>query len=170
VSPTVLPSVRRPPGLQGRHVLIVFLAFFGAVFAVNGGMIYWALSTHTGLVANEPYRKGLHYNDRIAAAERQARLGWTDSLDVDRDGRIAVMLADSDGRPVSGLEVEARIGRPATDRHDINLKFTETAPGRYDALAVPLGRGSWLVALDVRTDRRAADPVYRARRRLWLKP
>ena len=45
-------------------------------------MIYQAMSTHTGLVANEPYRKGLHYNDRIDADARQARLGWVDTLDV----------------------------------------------------------------------------------------
>ena len=40
-------------------MLWAFLAFFGTVFAVNGAMIYAAVSTYTGLVANEPYRKGL---------------------------------------------------------------------------------------------------------------
>ena len=68
---------RRQQGLQGRQVLACSLAFFAAVFIVNGAMIYSALSTHTGLVANEPYRKGLHYNERIAADERQAHLGWS---------------------------------------------------------------------------------------------
>ena len=59
-------------------MLGVFLGFFATVFVVNGAMIYSAVSTHSGLVANEPYRKGLHYNERIAADERQARLGWTE--------------------------------------------------------------------------------------------
>src|SRR5688572_2876208 len=67
-------------GLRGGHVLAAFLAFFGVIFAVNGVFLYMALSTHTGLVAQEPYRKGLHYNDRIAAAERQQALGWTSDL------------------------------------------------------------------------------------------
>ena len=53
-------------------MLWVFLGFFGVVFVVNGAMIYSAVSTHSGLVANEPYRKGLHYNERIDADERQA--------------------------------------------------------------------------------------------------
>ena len=73
MSPTVLPTApRQQQGLRGRHVLWVFLGFFATVFVVNGAMIYSAVSTYSGLVANEPYRKGLHYNERIAAAERQA--------------------------------------------------------------------------------------------------
>ena len=96
-------------------MLAIFLAFFAAVFVVNGAMIYSALSTHTGVVANEPYRKGLHYNERIAADERQARLGWTDKVDVRRDGHVAIMVADLGGRPVSGLKIEA-VARPPVDQ------------------------------------------------------
>jgi nitrogen fixation protein FixH len=168
MSPTVLPA-RRQHGLQGRHVLALFLAFFVLVFLVNGAMIYSAVSTHTGLVAREPYRKGLHYNERIAADERQARLGWTDTVALSRDGRVVVALADADGRPVAGLRAEVLIGRPSTDRQDTRLALREVEPGRYEARTEPLAAGSWLLALEVRTDRAAADPVYRARRRLWLE-
>src|SRR5262249_34112510 len=93
MSPTTLIA-RRPRGMQGRHVLVAFLAFFGTVFAVNGTLIYEAVSTHTGLVANEPYRKGLAYNARIGADERQARLGWTETLEVGRDGHVTFALAE----------------------------------------------------------------------------
>lgn len=170
MSPTVLPVARRERGLRGAHVLGMFLAFFAAVFVVNGAMIYSALSTHTGLVANEPYRKGLHYNERIAADERQARLGWTDKVDVGRDGRVGVALADSGGRPVSGLKVEVVLGRPSTNRHDVKLALTETAPGRYEAQTAPLAEGAWLITLDARAASNVEDPIYRSRRRLWLKP
>jgi nitrogen fixation protein FixH len=170
MSPTVLPVARREHGLHGRHVLGIFLAFFAAVFLVNGAMIYSALSTHTGLVANEPYRKGLRYNERITADERQARLGWTDKLDVNLAGRVAIMLADGGGRPVSGLKIEAVLGRPATNRHDVRLMLAEAAPGRYEAHTAPLAEGAWLVALEARADSSAEEPIYRSRRRLWLKP
>jgi len=71
MSPTVLPTApRQQQGLRGRHVLAGFLGFFAIVFVVNGAMMYAAVSTYSGLVANEPYRKGLHYNERLAAAER----------------------------------------------------------------------------------------------------
>jgi len=170
MSPTVLPTARRQQGLQGRHVLGIFLAFFAAVFIANGAMVYSAVSTHTGLVANEPYRKGLHYNERIAADERQAMLGWTDKIEVGLDGRVGVVLADSGGRPVSGLKIDAVLGRPATNRHDVRLTLAEAAPGRYEAQTAPLAEGAWLIALDARTDSNAEDPVYRSQRRLWLKP
>jgi nitrogen fixation protein FixH len=169
MSPTVLPTARRQQGLQGRHVLGIFLAFFAAVFIANGAMIYSAVSTHTGLVANEPYRKGLYYNERIAADERQARLGWVETLEAGRDGRVRLALAGPEGRPVGGLIVDGVLGRPSTSREDIRLALTETSPGRYEALAGALARGSWLISIEARRGRDAA-PIYRSRRRLWLYP
>jgi nitrogen fixation protein FixH len=160
---------RQHQHLQGRHVLGVFLAFFGAVFLANGAMIYSALSTHTGLVANEPYRKGLAYNQRIGADERQVRLGWSEVLAVGRDGRVTLSLAERDGRAVGGLKVEGVLGRPATNRYDIKLTLTETAPGRYEAQTAAVAEGSWLVTLEARPQA-DAEPIYRFRRRLWLKP
>jgi nitrogen fixation protein FixH len=151
-------------------VLALMLAFFALVFLVNGAMIYSAVSTHTGLVAKEPYRKGLHYNERIAAGERQARLGWTDTVELGRDGRVVVALAGPGGRPLVGHKLEVLIGRPSTDRQDLRLALVEAVPGRYEGRTGPLGGGSWLLALEVRTDMRAAEPIYRSRRRLWLEP
>jgi nitrogen fixation protein FixH len=171
MSPTVLPAMRRREGIQGRHVLGVFLAFFAAIFVMNGALIYAAFSTNSGLVANEPYRKGLHYNERIAAEERQARLEWTGKLDVTQDGGIALVLTDSAGRPVTGLKVETLLGRPATNREDMRVALREVAAGRYAAQTAPLAAGSWLVALEARADSAdSEEPVYRKRRRLWFTP
>jgi nitrogen fixation protein FixH len=167
MSPTTLIA-RRPQGVQGWHVLGVFLAFFGIVFAVNGALIYKAISTHTGLVANEPYRKGLAYNERIGADERQARLNWTETLEVGRDGHVTLALAERDGRAVRGLKVEGVLGRPATNRFDVKLALAETAPGRYEAQTAAIAEGSWLITLEVRAPA-GAEPIYRSRRRLWLK-
>src|SRR5262245_16486250 len=169
MSPTTLPSAPRQAGLRGSHVLGGFLGFFAAVFLVNGAMIYSAVSTYSGLVANEPYRKGLHCNERIAAAERQANLGWTDALQVGRDGQVRLVLSDADGRPVRGMRVAGMLGRPSTNRQDVALQFVEDEPGQYEVRIAPLAEGNWLVSLDIRTHENA-DPIYRSRRRIWLKP
>ena len=129
MSVEALRTTRKPPGLNGRHVLGVFLTFFAAVFVANGAMIYSALSTHTGLVANEPYRKGLHYNERIAADARQGRLGWVEDVGLSIDGRVSLALAESDGRPVRGLRIEGVLGRPSTNRHDVRLALAEKGSG-----------------------------------------
>ena len=170
MSPTTLPTAQRRQGLQGRHVASIFFAFFGAVFAMNGAMIYSAISTYSGIVSNEPYRKGLHYNDRIGADERQSRLGWTDTVTVTHDGYVVVTLADRNNNPVIGTSISAQLGRPSSNRHDIQLNLGETAPGRYEGQVGRLDDGNWIIALEIRRDRTTADPDYRARRRLWLKP
>jgi nitrogen fixation protein FixH len=169
MSPTILPVARRQQGLQGRHVAIIFFTFFGTIFAMNGAMIYSAFSTYSGIVSNEPYRKGLNYNDRIAADARQARLGWNDAITVGRDGHVVVMLADRDGQPIAGARLDAQIGRPSTNRHDIKIDLGETAAGRYEAQVGTLDEGSWTISVDVKTTDGGVEPVYRARRRLWLK-
>ena len=169
MSPTVLPGAPRRQGLRGGHVLGIFLGFFAAVFIVNGAMIYSAVTTHSGLVANEPYRKGLHYNERITADERQARLGWTETLEVGRDGRVRLALTEADGRPVRAMKIAGVLGRPATNRHDIALNLLEASPGQYETRISMLAEGNWLLSLEARVHE-AADPVYRLRRRVWLKP
>lgn len=168
MSPTILRAARRRGGVQGHHVLGVFLGFFAAIFIMNGALIYAAVTTHAGLVANEPYRKGLHYNERIAADERQAQLGWTDALEVTRHGGLALVLKGGGGQPVTSLKVEIVLGRPATNREDLRVALREVAPGRYEAQTGPLAPGSWLVALEARAD--TGEPVYRKRRRLWFSP
>jgi nitrogen fixation protein FixH len=171
MSPTVpLAARRKDEGVQGRHVLVVFLAFFAAVFVVNGAMIYSAISTHTGLVANEPYRKGLHYNDRIAADVQQASLGWAEALDVTREGLVRLKLTRPDGRPVPGLKIEGVLGRPSTNRHDIKVALAEKTPGTYEAELAPLAEGNWIISLEAYAGSAENNPTYRTRRRLWLKP
>lgn len=169
MSPTVLPT-RREQGLKGSHVLATFAAFFGVVFVVNGSMIYKAIGTNAGLVANEPYRKGLHYNERIAAAERQEQLHWSDGVALARSGDLEISIGGKDGKPVSGLVLKAVVGRPATNREDKPLQLKETAPGTYVASAGELEAGAWLLSFEAFEDAKGGEPVYRGRRRLWLKP
>lgn len=156
-------------GLKGKHVLIAFLGFFGVIFAVNGVFLYSAISTYTGVVSVEPYRKGLQYNDRIAAAERQAELGWTEIIEVSGDA-VVLRLTDNAGKPVSGLHIKGVLGRPSTNRHDIALSFSEIDTGRYAVDVGAIEPGSWMVNIEAAWPRgENSDPVFRARKRLWLK-
>lgn len=158
--------------LTGRRVLLAIAGFFLVIFAVNGVFLGLALSTNTGVVANEPYRKGLKYNERIAADARQAALGWTSEVLIDaRDGRLVALLSDRDGKPISGLAATVKVGRSATDREDIKANLSETMPGQYEAKLSTLSSGNYVANLEV-LEPNTTDQVviYRARRRLWLKP
>jgi nitrogen fixation protein FixH len=158
--------------LTGRTVLVAMLSFFAVIFAVNGVFLFLALSSNSGVVANEPYRKGLKYNERIAADERQVALGWTSEIALDAgNGRLVALLGDRDGKAISGLIATAIVGRAASDREDVAATLTETAPGRYETKIQIVNSGSYVANLEV-SDPSTADHVvvYRARRRLWLKP
>ncbi len=174
MSTTILPASKRDFELQGRHVLAGFIAFFAVVFAVNGVLLFKALATHSGIVANEPYRKGLAYNVRISADEQQAALGWKAEIALDPTGQVSLMISDSSGRPVSGLRIAGSLGRPTTERHDLKVVFAEPEPGRYLAVTKTIDPGAWLLVIEARTSSSAAtpsgDPVFRQRRKLWLRP
>jgi nitrogen fixation protein FixH len=155
--------------LRGRHVALTFVAFFGVIFAVNGYFLYSALSTYTGIIASEPYRKGLEYNKRIEAAEQQAGLGWVDAVEALHNMPIVFSLRDRNGQPVTGLHLRGIIGRPSTARADKPLAFRETQPGRYAANVGKLDDGNWMLSIEA-LSASSDTVVYRARKRLWLKP
>lgn len=156
----------------GRHMLICLIAFFGIVFAVNGYMMDMALSTHTGVVSDEPFRKGLKYNEQIEFAERQQALGWSDEIAFAESGKtLVVLMSNKDKAPLPHLGITAVLGRPATVAEDEKLVLVEKAPGRYEAETALKGEGNFDATIEVTDPDKAAEGVvYKARKRLWLKP
>lgn len=156
-------------GLRGIHVLFGVLGFFGVVFAVNGVFLYEALSTYTGVVSKQPYRKGLAYNERIAAEEQQQKLGWAVETRFERaTGRLLATIQDGRGSPVTGLKLIGMMGRPSTAELDKHVVLTEQESGVYEAQVGPRPDGRWMVEL--KAEKGDGHVVYRLRRRLWLKP
>lgn len=161
-----------PKPLTGRAVLFVMLGFFSVILGVNGVFLAYALSTDTGIVANEPYRKGLKYNERIAADERQSELGWASEIEFDvANSKLVTVLKDGNGLPLTGLIAKVVVGRAATNRNDVGANMTEASPGRYEASILFREPGGYVANLEVsEPNGPAGDVVYRARRRLWLNP
>lgn len=156
--------------VTGRHVLYAFLAFFGVIFVADSYMIYKAVTTFGGLETTDAYRKGLAYNDRIAIADAQAKRGWSDKVGYSvQSGQLQISLLDRDGDGVSGLAVAAKVGRPATNRYDHTIAFSQSGPGIYEAHATGLEPGWWTIDI-VAARGSEVEPVYQARRRLWIKP
>lgn len=157
-------------GLRGSHVLGAMLAFFGVIIVADATMIYKAVTTFGGVDNVNAYRDGLAYNARIVSAERQAKLGWRDTVEIlGGPERIRVALTDANGQPLAALRVEALVGRPATIRSDVVLPLAETAPGVFEAVLPESGEGAWIATVRAfQTD--SEEPVYQNRRRLWVKP
>lgn len=152
-------------GLTGWHVLAIVSAFFGSIFAITGAFFWIAQTTFPG---SDPaaYRRGLYYNRILAEAARQDQLGWEVTARYEA-GRLLVVAVDREGRPLTGESVQARVGRPTTNRYDQTVQLPEGAGGTY-AAPLSLEPGSWDV--EVRLGETGGETRFRNRHRLWIRP
>jgi nitrogen fixation protein FixH len=156
--------------ITGYHVLAGVVGFFLLVTAVNGVMIYKAVSTFGGVETPDAYRRGLDYNKRIALEQAQTELGWENDVTVSPDNNeILVRLKDRDGAPVTGLNLTGVLSRSATNLFDQPLTLIERSSGLYAAYVAGVEPGNWIVIISAARPG-AGDTVFAVRRRLWLKP
>lgn len=158
-----------PERIEGRHVLVALLGFFGLMLAVNGIFLFYALNTFNGFEARDAYRRGLSYNERIANDLKQAQRGWQTQASYDTpSGRLITSIRDIQGRAVAGLSLSLEIRRPATDREDRALALKEVRPGRYEGEA-NLAPGQWIVIGEARRGGGVDAQSFRFKQRLWVK-
>lgn len=127
----------------GRHMLMVMLAFFGVIITANMTLVWFASGSWSGLVAKNGYVESINFKDKQAAVERQRLIGWKSKLRVE-GGHLAFSIKGAAGKPVAGLVISAKVGRPVTEISDVKISFSEANPGEYIARA-PKESGQWLV-------------------------
>ena len=152
----------------GRWIPWLFVVGFLVVFAANGIMITLAFQSWTGLGTERPYERGIHYNDNLAAARKQHKLGWHHELKLEpqapQSARLVVALTDDSQQPVFADTVTAQLFRPTHEGWDFETVLDGRGAGRYSAdLEFPLS-GQWDVRL---VARRGADS-YQARQRVLV--
>lgn len=117
---------------------------FAVVLAVNSALVYFALSTHSGLVTDQAYERGLAYNRYLAEAEALA--GYAGKLTLDR-GALVFAFTDPHGARVAGASVTAEIVRPTQSGFDFSVPLVESALGRYEARPSFPRPGLWTVRI-----------------------
>ncbi len=159
-----------PDGFQGRHMALFLGVFFGVMLLVNGIFLYFAISTFNGLSTEDAYRKGLKYNERLDEEARQNRLGWTNSVITSPDQRsLTLVISARNGKPVTGLNLSSKLSRPASDRYDTSLEFSETKQGIYIAPMKDIQAGNWTLTINARQQwDEPGKIVYRMKKRIWL--
>jgi nitrogen fixation protein FixH len=152
--------------MTGRRVWWYFVAFFGFVALVNAGMVTMALRTHSGLVTDHPYEKGLAYNQVVEAKKKQEALGWKGVIEL-RHSResgnsftIYFELKDKAGAIIQLENATATITRPTKKNMDFTLELTGTeTPVTFSA------NGLW----DVRVNARIGDINYQQSKRIVVQ-
>ncbi len=133
--------------LEGWHVLVLFIAFFGVVGAVNATMMSHALRTMPGLDARNGYDPSQRWNAEIRAAEAQDALGWRATAQarlIDGRAQVSLQMLDRDGRGVDMPFAEARLGHPSDRKRDIALRLDRAGEGRYVGIAAGASPGAWI--------------------------
>ncbi|WP_421694671.1 FixH family protein [Aestuariivirga sp.] len=132
--------------LKGSHVLAMFIAFFGVIFAVNFLMAFLANSTWSGLVVENGFVASQSFDKDLARAKAQEALGWDVGFSFNQSG-IRLSFADAKGAAIGSLAITGMLERTVTDKQDQQLTFTHQGGGIYSAPA-RLGKGLWEVEVD----------------------
>jgi nitrogen fixation protein FixH len=149
---------------RSRWIPWTFVAFFGVVTAVNAVMIWFALTTFTGLDRNEPYVRGVGYNDVLEEERRQDALGWSAAVEATPD-RLALDVTDGLEQPLRGAQVWAQVKRPVNAELDFTTDLAAVRPGRYVAFVDWPAPGRWDVLVTIEQDGR----YYQHHRRLVVR-
>ena len=136
----------KPFRITGWHVLAMFGGMFSVMLAVNILFIVLAVKTFSG-ETDHAYVNGLKFNETLAANARQAKMGWTMALGLERPvsggAIVEARLSDRQGAPLSGAIIQGSIGRTTVTKEDQILTFVETSPGTYRATISQLRPGRW---------------------------
>ena len=154
--------------LSGRTVLLILLLFFGTIGSVNALLVYYALSTFRGEVADHPYEDGLAYNSTIAAARAQQARNWRVDVKLVPDGEgryVEVSAHDAQGRLIQGLAMSGNFAAPADIALDRRVTMAEERPGVYSA-RVPVTSGRWDLEIAARRD---GEIVFQSKSRILVE-
>jgi nitrogen fixation protein FixH len=141
-----ISAARKP--FTGRHMVLIMLGFFGVIIAVNVTMAVFAARTFGGKVVDNSYVATQRFNGWLESARRQQRLGWTETVRLAGDRKVAVDVA-AGAVPLLAAEVTAVARHPVGGTDDVMLTFRETRPGRYLS-STHLPDGRWQVQISIR--------------------
>jgi nitrogen fixation protein FixH len=160
--------IASPQSFTGRKFLALLLGLFLVVAAVNGLMIWYALSSWTGLVSDSAYEDGLGFDRVLAQSRAEAALGWRGTIAYGApSGQLRVTLADRTGRPLSGLQVSAQWLRPTQEGFDRLVPLAELGEGCYEATIRPPLPGQWDVRI---TAKDGGRDRFHAQKRVLVGP
>lgn len=134
-----------------RFIPWYFVLFFAVLTVVFAVFVYIARATHPGLVTDKAYDKGLKYNNVIASAEAQDKLGWASAISTGfQDGRAIVTLSlkDKNGKPLEGAQVSLWLIRPVKSGMDVKGEMQPAGKGSYEGRVVLPARGLWDVRIE----------------------
>jgi len=138
----------------GWHMTAILVVFFLVVMAVNFTMARLASSTFGGTVVDNSYVASQRYNEWLARAAAQDRLGWEETVTVDSERHIRLMVR-KDGKPIGQVAATALLSHPLGSVPASSIRFAPVNDGSLRSVAT-LPAGRWWLDLEVRHARDVA--------------
>lgn len=147
-------SSDKPRPLTGRRVLVWFLGFFFVVLSANFIMSWFAITTFSGVETEDAYARGRDFNDEIARAGEQRRLGWTIIVGsrtlAEDETFLTLTISDREGAALEALDVTGLLVRRVHQGMDQTLTFAPLGQGVYVAAAQLPSPGQWQLRASVK--------------------
>ncbi len=161
-------GVRRSRQRTGwRFLPLGLLGALGVVMAVNGVMVFYAVTTFPGDAGPNAFDVSNHYDAVLKAAEQDTGLGW--SIAAHAQGtRPVLVVQDRTGAPLPAARVQGEAARPVGAAQTTPLTFLSSGDGVFVANESLPGPGQWTLTLAVTQGERSAAHTMRVTRRLVL--
>lgn len=143
-------TIQKP--LNGWWVFAAFAAFFGVVIAVNTVFITQALKSHSGVVTDDAYKKGLAFNDLLNEARHQPELN---NEVIFKNGELLWVLKQPSGANIQNAQVTANFMRPVKDGDDFSLPMRYEGDGIYRIEPNFPYKGVWTLQLSATWDKKS---------------
>tara|TARA_R110002020_G_scaffold14225_17_gene50442 strand:- start:4345 stop:4815 length:471 start_codon:yes stop_codon:yes gene_type:complete len=127
----------------GRHMLLITVAFFGVIIAVNTIMAVSASRTWTGLVVQNSYVASQEFQEKADAISAQHEAGW--AFGISYEAGILALKAEGNARSLKLADVQAFIHRPVGGHDDATILLSATPRG-YEG-SIDLASGAWDVRI-----------------------
>ncbi|WP_420344542.1 FixH family protein [Paenirhodobacter sp.] len=128
----------------GRKFLMIVIAFFAVVIAVNVTMAVKAVKTFPGLEVSNSYVASQTFDKDRAAQEA---LGWVVEPSYER-GFLSLVIRDRGGLPAPVSDISVLVGRTTMANEDMRPEFRYS--GGIFSAPVELGHGAWLIHLEAK--------------------
>jgi nitrogen fixation protein FixH len=136
----MIDAALRPEPVRSRWIPWAFVGGMLLVVVVNLVLVWFALTTFTGVTVGHAYDRGRTYNYVIEAAARQAALGWQAQVSL-QAGQLAVTIRNRDGQGVAGV-LDGQLQRPL-EGAVMPLRFSALAAGVFLADVNLPRAGQW---------------------------
>ena len=138
-------AIQKP--LRGRQVFLMFLAFFGVIVTVNMIFMTYALKTHSGVVTDKPYEKGLAHDAYLAKAQSQPK--WNTGFTFENN-ILRVSLKNEENEPLNSANVNVYFMRPIKSGDDFTMQMRYVGGGIYEIAPEFPHIGAWNIKLDTK--------------------